>query len=101
MRYINDTTLVLFDDGNTRHATNPNADSRGQELVLNEKTMTATLVVNADLGNYSVGPGGRADAPQREPRLHVRVPGSAPTFGQTIEVLPDGTKTYVQQMTGF
>ena len=46
-------TIVLFDDGNTRHATDPTADSRGQELVLNEQTMTATLVVNADLGNYS------------------------------------------------
>ncbi len=30
-RYINDSTIVLFDDGNARHATDPNADSRGQE----------------------------------------------------------------------
>ena len=51
--YINDTTIVLFDDGNGRRATDPTADSRGQEWVLNEQTMTATLVVNADLGNYS------------------------------------------------
>ena len=29
--YINDTTLVLFDDGNGRHETDPHADSRGQE----------------------------------------------------------------------
>jgi hypothetical protein len=53
VRYINDNTLVVFDDGNTRRLTDPNADSRGQEWVLNEQTMTATLVVNADLGNYS------------------------------------------------
>ena len=55
--YINDTTIVLFDDGNARAATDPNADSRGQEWVLNEQTMTATLVVNADLGNYSAALG--------------------------------------------
>ena len=47
------TTILVFDDGNTRRLTDPTADSRGQELVLNEQTMTATLVVNADLGNYS------------------------------------------------
>ena len=53
MRYINDTTLLVFDDGNTRHADDPKADSRGQEWILNEQNMTATLVVNADMGNYS------------------------------------------------
>ena len=57
VRYINDTTIVLFDDGNVRRATDPTADSRGQEWVLNEQTMTATLVVNADLGNYSAAVG--------------------------------------------
>src|SRR5262249_24845970 len=51
--YINDNALLVFDDGNTRRLTDPTADSRGQELVLNEQTMQATLVVNADLGNYS------------------------------------------------
>ena len=66
VRYINDTTILVFDDGNTRRATNPNADSRGQELVLNENTMQATLVVNADLGNYSLALGS-ADAAQRQP----------------------------------
>ena len=53
VRYINDTTLLVFDDGNTRQAKDPSADSRGQEWILNEQNMTATLVVNADMGNYS------------------------------------------------
>ena len=53
MRYINDTTLLVFDDGNTRQASDPAAHSRGQEWILNEQNMTATLVVNADMGNYS------------------------------------------------
>ena len=64
VRYVNDNTIVLFDDGNTRVANDPNEpDSRGQELVLNEQTMTATLVVNADLGNYSAGWGAHSSFP--------------------------------------
>ena len=53
VRYINDNTLLVFDDGNTRQSFDPTADSRGQEWILNEQNMTATLVVNADMGNYS------------------------------------------------
>src|SRR5262249_55601965 len=51
--YIDDHTLILFDNGNTRRASDPNAHSRGQVWTLDEQTMTATLVVNADLGRYS------------------------------------------------
>ena len=57
VRYINDTTLVLFDNGNVRQARNPRAHSRGQELVLNETRRVAKLVVNADLGNYAFAVG--------------------------------------------
>ena len=92
--YINDNTIVLFDDGNVRHATDPTADSRGQELVLNEQTMTATLVVNADLGNYSSALGSAQMLPNGNLAFTSGFQGTAPdNFGQTIEVLPDGTKT--------
>ena len=63
VRYINNNTIILFDDGNTRHKTDKTADSRGQEWVLNESTMTATLVVNADMGNYSPFLGRRKCSP--------------------------------------
>jgi hypothetical protein len=97
VRYINDTTILVFDDGNTRHATDPNANSRGQELVLNEDTMTASLVVNADLGNYSLALGSAQMLPNGSLDFTSGFQGSAPNFfGQTIEVLPNGTKTYVQ-----
>ena len=100
--YINDNTLVLFDDGNTRRLTDPTADSRGQELVLNEQTMTATLVVNADLGNYSSALGSAQMLPNGNLAFTSGFQGAAPnTFGQTIEVLPDGSQTYVQEMTGM
>ena len=48
---------MLFDDGNIRHARNRRAHSRGQELVLNETKRVATLVVNADMGNYALAVG--------------------------------------------
>jgi len=35
----------------TRRGSDPTADSRGQVWRLDEQTMTATLVFNADLGN--------------------------------------------------
>ncbi len=51
--YLDDSTLVLFDNGNTRQAGDPNAHSRGQVWKLDEDAMTATLEFNVDLGNYS------------------------------------------------
>jgi hypothetical protein len=102
VRYINDDTLVLFDDGNTRRLTNPTADSRGQALVLNEQTMQATLVVNADLGNYSFALGSAQVLPSGNLDFTSGFQGSAPNyFGQSIEVSPDGTEDYVLQMSGL
>ena len=51
--YLDDSTLLLFDNGNTRRAGDPSAHSRGQVWKLDEDAMTATLVFNVDLGNYS------------------------------------------------
>jgi hypothetical protein len=102
VRYINDTTLLVFDDGNTRAATDPNAHSRGQEWVLNERNKTATLVVNADMGNYSsfLGSGELLGNGNLAFTSGGLVLGQAPA-GQTIEVLPDGTRIYVMQMNIF
>ena len=92
VRYINDTTLVLFDNGNTRRSTNPRANSRGQELVLDETD---------DAGDA----GGQCRPGQllRRPGECQRLPNGNLAFTsgfteQTIEVLPDGTKTYVLKM---
>src|SRR5262249_50730629 len=101
VRYINDNTITVFDDGNTRHLTNPNAHSRGQEWVLNEQTMTATLVVNADLGNYSFALGSAQVLSNGNLDFTSGIIGAFPNgFGQSIEVTPDGIVNYVQQMTG-
>jgi hypothetical protein len=102
VRYINNNTLLVFDDGNTRRATNPTADSRGQEWILNEQNMTATLVVNADLGNYSMFLG--SSQLLSNGNLAFTSGGlttATGAAGQSIEVLPDGTRVYVQQMNEF
>jgi arylsulfate sulfotransferase len=92
VRYINSSTLVLFDNGNTRHRKSPRAHSRGQELVLDEKTRVATLVVNADLGNYAPYTGSAQMLP------NGNLDFDSPLARQTIEVLPDGRTTYVLRM---
>jgi hypothetical protein len=98
VHFIDDSTLILFDNGNTRRASDPTADSRGQVWKLDEQTMTATLVVNVDLGNYSDRVG---SAQVLSNGNYVFTSGAQGTpghfIGQSIEVLPDGTKTYVLQ----
>ena len=48
-----DSTLSVFDNGNVRNASDPNAHSRGQVLRIDENSRQAELVLNADLGGYS------------------------------------------------
>jgi arylsulfate sulfotransferase len=100
-RMINDNTLLVFDDGNTREEFDPSAQSRGQEWILNEQNMTATLVVNAEMGNYSSFLGSsellsNGDLAFTSGGLVL----DRHTAGQSIEVLPDGTIIYVLQMSG-
>ncbi len=98
--YVDNSTILVFDDGNTRRLTDPNADSRGQEWVLDEQAMTATLVVNADLGNYSLALGSAQLLPNGSLDFNSGYLGQPNFYGQSIEVLPNGTITYVQQMNG-
>src|SRR5262249_27815594 len=97
--YIDDHTLILFDNGNTRRASDPNAHSRGQVWRLDEQTMTATLLLNADLGNSSDALGAAQRLSNGNFSFTSGFQGQPPNqFGQTIEVLPDGTKSYVLEV---
>jgi PKD repeat protein len=98
-RYIGSTlSLTLFDDGNTRVAA-VGGNSRGQVLALNEQTMQATLTVNVDLGNYSVAVGSAQRLPNGNFVFTSGLQfGPTGLFGQSIEVLPDGTKAAVLQV---
>jgi hypothetical protein len=97
--YINDSTIILFDNGNTRRAGDPIADSRGQVWKLDEQAMTATLVFNGDLGNYSSALGAAQRLSNGNLSFTSGLQGQAPNlFGQSIEVRPDGSKAYVLEV---
>ncbi len=98
-RYINNNTLLVFDDGNTRQRFIKNAQSRGQEWIINERKGTATLVLNAKLGNYSALLGSAELLSNGN--LAFTSGGLGPPSdqaGQSIEVLPNGTRVFVLQM---
>ncbi len=94
--FIDDHTLILFDNGNTRRASIPNAHSRGQVWTLDERTMTATLVVNTDLGSYSgaLGAAERLSNGDYSFTLGTNGPEPIRAPAHTVEVSPDGTKVY-------
>lgn len=49
--------LILFDNGNTRHASDSDVHSRGQVLQVNEENLTVDWLLNVDLGAYSLALG--------------------------------------------
>lgn len=100
--YINNTTLLLFDDGDTRCAASSASatpcDSRGQVLALDERHRTATLLLNANLGTYSLALGSAQALPNGNYAFGAGAQGASLT-GQLIEVDPQGTPVYVQQVS--
>jgi hypothetical protein len=97
--FIDDSTLILFDNGNTRRASDPTADSRGQVWKIDEQTMTATLEFNVDMGSYSPMFGAAQRLSNGDYSFLSGAQGQAPKlFGQSIEVRPDGSKAYVLQV---
>ena len=94
--YVDDTTMVLFDNGNTRRASDPIANSRGQVWKLDEETMTATLMVNADLGSFAGALGAAQRLLNGDYSFTMGEIGPEPIHppAQTIEVSPDGTSVY-------
>ncbi len=49
--------LYAFDNGNTRQAADNSANSRGQAYRIDESSLTATPVLNVDLGDFSLALG--------------------------------------------
>ena len=52
-RLLDDSTMIVFDNGNTRMSVEGTANSRGQVIRLDETNRAATLLLNVDLGGYS------------------------------------------------
>jgi hypothetical protein len=100
-RYIGANQIVLCDNGNTRCVGIPSGcNSRGQALQLVEPVGTnkgsASLVLNADLGHLAFALGSAEKLANGNFHFNSGILQPGP-FTQAVEVLPNGTKTYVQQ----
>ncbi|HJZ58343.1 MAG TPA: aryl-sulfate sulfotransferase, partial [Gemmataceae bacterium] len=97
--YIDDHTLILFDNGNTRQASDPTASSRGQVWMLDETGMTATPVLSVDLGNYSFRLGSAQRLSNGNYSFMSGSQGPVPNdIAESIEVRPDGSRSYVLKL---
>lgn len=89
--------IVLFDDGDVRRATDPNAHSRGQVFLLDEQNLVATPVLNADLGGYSLALGSAQKLPNGN--YHFGQGWLQPSnTSQAIEVDPSGKVVFALQL---
>lgn len=90
------TYLSLYDNGNTHRQTNPDAHSRGQILRLDETNHTATLVLNADLGVYSLAVGNGHRLSNGNYHFHSGFLNflTPPAYSEATEVRPDGSPAY-------
>ncbi len=96
--YVDATTLVLFDDGNTRCASSaPGCDSRGQVLTLDERRHVATLELTADLGAYASFLG----SAQRLANGNAVFSTGGHFPAASIEVTPQGVQVYAQQIAAL
>jgi arylsulfate sulfotransferase len=91
------STIMLFDNGDVRRAADGDAHSRGQVYQLDEQNHTATLVVNADLGDYSYALGSAQKLPNGN--YHFNQGSLAGNKSQAIEVDSSGNKVFSLQLT--
>ncbi|HYK60434.1 MAG TPA: aryl-sulfate sulfotransferase [Bryobacteraceae bacterium] len=94
----NDSTLTLYDNGNTRIAGNPGGHSRGQALRIDERRREARLILNADLGAYSNAVGSAQRLSNGDYHFNNGFlsipPGSKNFAAQSVEVNSQGQMTY-------
>jgi arylsulfate sulfotransferase len=88
-----DGMLTLFDNGNVRHANDASAHSRGQVIRLDEENRTATLVLNADLGAFSIALGSAQKLDNGDYHFHMGFLPASNT-ARAVEVDPSGTIVY-------
>jgi len=92
--------LIVFDDGDRRKKKDPKANNRGQVWELDEQTMTATLVMNADLGVYSPAIGSAQTLPGGGFSFESGMLNPPSPSSRATEVGPDGKIVYAQENTG-
>jgi hypothetical protein len=90
--------LLRFANGISRRAADASANNRGQVWSLDETTMTATPVVNVDLGVYADRVGSAQRLSNANYYFTSGFLGNNPNrFGREIEVQPDGTQVYAME----
>jgi hypothetical protein len=85
------TTLTLFDNGNVRNLADPSQNSRGQVLTIDENAKHASLILNADLGAFSVALGAAQKLPNGD--FHFDL-GYLKNGTYAVEVSPTGSVVY-------
>jgi arylsulfate sulfotransferase len=88
------TTFLVFDDGNTRVQNDPTAsqNSRGQMLQVDQQSMVATLALNADMGTYSSALGSAQALPNGDYHFDSGFIGTG--TAQSLEVNASGNVVY-------
>jgi arylsulfate sulfotransferase len=93
--------FIVFDDGHRRKKKFPEANNRGQVWELDEASMTASLVVNADLGVYAVAVGSAQSLSNGGFSFESGFINPGPSaFSRTTEVTAEGKIAYTQQLDG-
>jgi len=97
VEYVDNTTLSLFDNGNTRcqNGAVAGCHSRGQILTIDETQRVVTPTLSADLGNFSLAFGSAQRLSNGNYSFASGFANPGPT-GQSIEVTPTGAIAYIQ-----
>lgn len=86
---LDENTILLFDNGNTRNSTDKAATSRGQVYHIDETARTARLTLNVDLGVYSFALGSAQRLASGS--YHFGIGWILPdNTARSVEVTPDG-----------
>ena len=86
--------VTVFDNGNVRQAADASANSRGQAIQLDENNMTAKLIVNADLGDFSIALGSAQMLPDGNYHFHMGDIVAKNSTTRAVEVEPTGQIVY-------
>jgi hypothetical protein len=88
-----DGTVLLFDNSDGRYVLDHSAHSRGQVIRLDEENRTATFVLNADLGEFSIALGSAQKLANGNYHFHLGYLPATNT-ARAVEVDPSGNIVY-------
>jgi hypothetical protein len=89
------STIILFDNGNVRRAEDSSANSRGQVIRIDEQNRVADLIFSVDLGLYSFALGSAQRLPNGD--YHFNVGFLQDGTSVSMEVDPSGNTAYALQ----